>query len=177
MVNVNDWINANWEELQITAKKITKNDQHWEELLHIVILDFLQKENLQEILDSWDGNGARFYVVRMLLNQYRSSSSPYHKLNRDLIIDYDENHHSTYDSNYIFGMEDYTDEEFDVAMDELDRLTWYDCMLFKTLVNEGHTFTSLSKETGISRNSIGVTINRVKNHLKKKINEFRKNQD
>ena len=55
---------------------------------------------------------------------------------------------------------------------ELDKLSyWYDRELFKLYYYEGNTLDSLAKKTGISRNSLFTTIDKVRTILKKKLNE------
>ena len=55
---------------------------------------------------------------------------------------------------------------------ELDKLSyWYDRELFKLYYYEGNTLDSLAKKTGISRNSLFTTIDKVRTILKKELNE------
>ena len=54
---------------------------------------------------------------------------------------------------------------------ELDELYWYDRELFKLYYYEGNTLDSLAKKTGISRNSLFTTIDKVRTILKKELNE------
>ena len=55
---------------------------------------------------------------------------------------------------------------------ELDKIEyWYDRELFKLYYYEGNTLDSVHKKTGISRNSIFTTIDKVRDVLKKKLNE------
>ena len=60
-------------------------------------------------------------------------------------------------------------EEIDQQLDLLDY--WYDRELFKLYYYEGNTLDSLHKKTGISRNSIFTTINKVRDILKNKLSE------
>jgi len=54
---------------------------------------------------------------------------------------------------------------------EIDKLYWYDKELFKLYYYEGNTLDSLAEKTKISRNSLFTTIDKVRNILKKKLNE------
>ena len=55
---------------------------------------------------------------------------------------------------------------------ELDKVEyWYDRELFKLYYYEGNTLDSVHKKTGISRNSIFTTIDKVRELLKKNLNE------
>ena len=53
----------------------------------------------------------------------------------------------------------------------LDDLNWYDRELFKLYYYEGNTLDSLATKTRISRNSLFTTIDKVRQILKKKLNE------
>ena len=60
-------------------------------------------------------------------------------------------------------------EEIDKELDKIDY--WYDRELFKLYYYEGNTLDSLAEKTRISRNSIFTTIDKVRNILKKELNE------
>jgi|TARA_R110000824_G_scaffold40581_1_gene121531 RNA polymerase sigma factor (sigma-70 family) len=54
---------------------------------------------------------------------------------------------------------------------QLDKLNWYDRELFKLYYYEGNTLDSLAEKTRISRNSLFTTIDKVRQILKKELNE------
>tara|TARA_R110000751_G_scaffold51911_1_gene113457 strand:- start:52 stop:627 length:576 start_codon:yes stop_codon:yes gene_type:complete len=54
---------------------------------------------------------------------------------------------------------------------ELDKISWYDRELFKLYYYEGNTLDSLASKTRISRNSIFTTIDKVREALKKNLDE------
>ena len=60
-------------------------------------------------------------------------------------------------------------EEIDKQLDKLD--SWYDRELFKLYYYEGNTLDSLAAKTKISRNSLFTTIDKVREILKKELNE------
>ena len=53
----------------------------------------------------------------------------------------------------------------------LDGFTWYDKKVFELYYYEGNTLDSLAKKTGISRNSLFTTIDKVRVQLKYKLSE------
>ena len=53
----------------------------------------------------------------------------------------------------------------------LDTLHWYDSELFKLYYYEGNTLDSIAAKTKISRNSIFTTIDKVREIIKKELNE------
>tara|TARA_R110000803_G_scaffold25845_3_gene61712 strand:+ start:1015 stop:1584 length:570 start_codon:yes stop_codon:yes gene_type:complete len=60
-------------------------------------------------------------------------------------------------------------ESIDNALE--DEFKWYDKNVFKLYYYEGNTLDSLAKKTGISRNSLFTTIDKVRTILKIKLNE------
>ena len=59
-------------------------------------------------------------------------------------------------------------EEIDKALEDF---TWYDKKVFELYYYEGNTLDSLAKKTGISRNSLFTTIDKVRTELKYKLSE------
>ena len=53
----------------------------------------------------------------------------------------------------------------------LENLYWYDSKVFQLYYYEGNTLDSLAKKTGISRNSLFTTIDKVREYIKEEVNE------
>ena len=71
--------------------------------------------------------------------------------------------------NEITGCYQWTSlEKIDSA---LDGFTWYDKKVFELYYYEGNTLDSLAEKTGISRNSLFTTIDKVRVQLKYKLSE------
>ena len=148
----------NYENLQQAAKNITGNDPLWEELLHYTLDAFLMKKDVEEIIES---GGGRWYCVRIMLNSYRSTTSPFYTAYRRPSAELQE-------------VPEYVEEEdltevADKIKKEIENLNWYDKMLFEVFLDEGHTISSLARVTGIPRTSISLSINRIRRHIKKKL--------
>ena len=150
----------NYLELQNASQKITGGHELWEELLHYCLEEFLFKPNVTEIIES---GGARFYIVRMMLNQFRSTTSPFYTKFRIPTV---EMEFEEAEEPEVF--QDHEDNLTKIQ-DALAQLTWYDRRLFEIFVNEQHTISSLSRATGIPRTSVNLTITRVRNYLKKSL--------
>jgi len=58
-------------------------------------------------------------------------------------------------------------EKIDKVLDSLDY--WYDREIFKLYYYEGNTLDSLAKKTGISRNSLFTTIDKVRTKIKEEV--------
>jgi formylmethanofuran dehydrogenase subunit E-like metal-binding protein len=137
------------------SKKITNNHELHLDLLHYALEELYSKKNYEEIINS---GGVRFYVVRIMLTQWRSNTGPFYKMffNQksneitDDIIEYKE--YDQHELEYIKALED---------------LAWYDKELFKIFSDKQHTISSLSRETGIPRSSVDITIKKVRKILRK----------
>ncbi len=151
----------NFQELQVAATRITKGSDLSDELLHHCLEAFLIKREVNEIVAS---GGARFYLVRMMMSQWNSSSSPfyfkYKRRHEEITEDYAE------EVEEDDGQDEIT---ADKIREELETLTWYDKMLFDTFVEENHTVSSLARATKIPRTSISLSINRIRRHIKTKL--------
>lgn len=158
---INEWVNENYQPLKLAARKMTgaKLDMV-DELLHYTLDIFLRKEGVEDIIIS---GGGRFYCVRIMMNSWHSITSPFY-------------HEYRKSSEDIDGLEDIPDEKepdilptFLKIKEELEKLPWYDQMLFETFVRENHTVSSLARATGIPRTSISLSINRIRKHIKNNI--------
>jgi RNA polymerase sigma factor (sigma-70 family) len=75
-------------------------------------------------------------------------------------------------SNYPELIEDYPKWEKLESIDKaLQEIYWYDSKVFQLYYYEGNTLDSLAKKTGISRNSLFTTIDKVRELLKDKLND------
>lgn len=137
------------------SKKITGNHELHLDLLHYAIEELYSKPNYNEIINS---GGLRFYVVRIMLTQWRSNTGPFYKMffnqkSNEIVGDF------IYKDDYEFNEIDY--------INALDDLQWYDKELFKRFTDKQHTISSLSRETGIPRSSVDFTIKKVRKILRK----------
>lgn len=142
--------------LQAQAK-ITGNHELGLDLLHYAIEEMSHKDNLQAILDS---GGGRFYLVRIMMVQWRSQTGPFY---RQFVKSNDELN--------AFEPADEAPEPLDIDRVNaiLDGLPWYDKNLFLLYTEKGLNYSELARETQIPRTSIGLTVNRVRKHIKKNL--------
>ena len=156
-MNFDQYLKQDYKALTEAAEKITGNHELSIDLLHYAIEELSHKENLDGILGS---GGARFYLVRIMMTQWRSQTGPFYK---QFVRQHDDVE--------LYDKPIETEEEFDFkkANNLLDQLNWYDRTLFKLYADGDHSYSSLSRETGIPRTSISLTINRVRTFLKKHI--------
>lgn len=157
-VTIDQFMKENYGELLTAASRISNNSDLSEELLHFCLEEFLKKKDCLAIVDS---GGGRFYIVRILLNQWRSTTSEffhtYRKHNDEITEEYAD---EVYEEDPAFM------ERADAVRAELARLPWYDQKLFETFVSENHTVSSLARATQIPRTSVSLTINRIRRHVR-----------
>lgn len=156
-MDFSQYLTNDYNELVKAANKITGNSDLSVDLLHYAIEEMSFKENIQSIVDS---GGARFYCVRIMMTQWRSQTGPFYKqyIKKGEPIQYHD----------VEDKEDVT-LDIDKVNEILEGLNWYDRELWKLYVESGLNYSKLSKETGIPRTSIGLTLNRVRKHIKQKL--------
>lgn len=150
----------NYEPLREAAIKISGGDPLHEELLHYSLDEFLRKKNVEGIIDS---GGGRFFCVRIMMNSWRSVTSPFYYTYRQHTLPIDDLEERPEEPD------ERTTEIADRIREELNKLSWYDRLLFETFVDENHTISSLARATGIPRTSISLSINRIRKHIKSKL--------
>ena len=167
-MNITDWTNQNYNKLLQAAKNISYNDELSEELLHYSLEQLLIKPNILEIVNS---GGCEFYIIRIMLSQWRSTTSPFYKIYRKNVCQIDLD--SYLERNDVADEIAQSTEQIDLTANEIQlelrNLGWYDQTLFKLYCEDGKTISSLARETSIPRTSISLTINRVKRHIRSKI--------
>ena len=156
-MTVNNWIDLNFEELGRISKKI--GGRHGEDLRQECLLILLEKENVDEIIDS---GAAIYYYTRILLNQFRSTTSAFAKNYRGLV-----DLPSYYDEADVAEPDD--SQLLSAVVKAVNRLPNYDRMIVNIKVLDGTSICKLSRETNIPRNSLSLTYNRAKQFLRTEI--------
>ena len=152
-----EYLEMDYKELVKAAKKITGNNELALDLLHYSICELSGKPKVQEIVDS---GGARFYLLRVMVTQWRSNTGPFYLNYVNRAIELPEDVPDVRD--------EHNDEEDAMKVQKiLSELPWYEQTLFKLFVEGDHTYSSLSEETMIPRTSISFTVKRVRDHVKK----------
>lgn len=160
---------------------LTQDEEAINDAVQELMLYYLQMnpDTLKGIWEKDGQEGLIRYGAVVLRRSLTSARSPfYYKYKK-----YYTHIKNFYETNYTFGkhknlynmpevVEEYKWEkleEIDKVLDSLD--SWYDRELFKLYYYEGNTLDSLAKKTGISRNSLFTTIDKVREILKKELNE------
>jgi DNA-directed RNA polymerase specialized sigma24 family protein len=103
----NQYIQENYSDIKKWLYNITRGERPhlYDDFLHEVIMIFLQHDKAQDAIDS---DTARFFLVRIGLNQWRSSTSTFHYQYRDSFLDTE--------------VKEAEDEEYDVSLDVMEEL-------------------------------------------------------
>ena len=156
-MNFNEYLSKDYKALVEASNKISGNNKLATDLLHYAIEEMSYKKNLQDIVDS---GGARFYCIRIMMTQWRSGTGPFYK-------SYVKPGGTVDITNIDLQEREDNPLDIDRVNDILSQLPWYDATLFRLFSKGSYNFSTLAKETGIPRTSIGLTINRVRRHIKK----------
>ena len=157
----------------ITNDKNTIDDAVQELMLYFIQMN---QQSLRSIYEKDGEKGLLRYGAVVLKRSLTSPRSPfyykYKKYYTHININYTTN--NTYNNlqNLPEKIErNYKQEKLEQIDKVLDNVYWYDKKVFELYYYESNTLDSLSKKTGISRNSIFNTIDKVRQHIKEKINE------
>ena len=155
------YITRNYYELFNIAKKITKNHNLSQDLLHEVILQLYSKETI--ILNEYDDNQIKYYIVSIMRINWHSNTSPfYYKVRREFKM--------YSDLSEILSMPD--DQEnfekeliFTILEQEWCELDWFRKALFEMYMTLG-SMKKVSKKTSIPISSISNYLKESRNQIK-----------
>lgn len=170
MERLNEYLDKSYTNLLDISKRITSNRHpDYEDLLHETILALYNadKEKIKIIIEK---KQLTFYIVRIMLNQYQSNTSPYHKKYRK------QHNEKQLKEFYIYTKEPLTKEKMKRLEEQEDRLqwieeklkhlSWFDVEVFKIYYRENYSLNTMSKATKINRSTLGKSIRFIKNYLK-----------
>jgi DNA-directed RNA polymerase specialized sigma24 family protein len=167
---LNTYLEKSYNKLLEISKRITSNKYpDYEDLLHESIIA-LYNSNQNKIKDIIEKKQLTFYIVRIMMNQYQSNTSPYHKKYRRT------KHKEHLKDFYIYTKEPLTKEKMQEFEDrekrlqwideKLKGLSWFDVEVFRIYFREGFSLNKMQKETKINRSTLGKSIRFIKNFLK-----------
>ena len=78
--SVESYLTRNYYQLLTIAKKMTKNHDLHQDLLHEVIIQLYDKERIK--LKSFDDDSIRYYIVAIMRINWFSNTSPFHYAER-----------------------------------------------------------------------------------------------
>ncbi|QDP63653.1 MAG: hypothetical protein Unbinned3987contig1001_29 [Prokaryotic dsDNA virus sp.] len=173
MSELDEFLKCNYEKLQKTSTTITGGNSDSGDLLHETILILYNKIDRGIIVKLINENKFIFFIVRIMVNQYHSKTSPYHKKYRKYYEILDLNIELTGWKEYYLNIMQLNGikqaQEFEKKLHKaqkiLNNLDWFDAEVFRIYHMMGHSLNSMAKETGINRNTLYKSIKNVKNKL------------
>ena len=162
---IEKYITTNYYQLLSIAKKITKNHELTNDLLHEVILQLYNKNNI--VLEEYSNDQMKYYIVSVIRINWHSKTSPfYYKIRKE-------------SSNYVniddcFDLTDDTQLEFenqqlfDILEQSWCELDWFRKSLFEMYLTLG-SMKKVSKQTRIPISSISRYLKESKEQIKNNI--------
>ena len=168
-MNPNQYIQENYSEIKKWLYNITKGEKPhlYDDFIHEVIMIFLQHDKAQQAIDS---DTARYFLVRIGLNQWRSSTSPFHYQYRDSFKD--------------VTIKEEVSEEYDVTGDVMEELIMsgldemykgaggdrYEAIIMMMYHANNSNYSLLGRQLGIPHTTVRKVYLRGLEKLKNKIN-------
>lgn len=160
-MTANQWIEQNYKDIISWAVNIA-GSRDSEDLAHYVIEVFLVHKNREAIVE--DG-GARWFIVRTMMNAYRSSTSEYHTIYREKgrsrsLTGFEDQPETVYDHDIDVEIER-CEAALNAGLASKDPALWYRAQLFK-LYLQTPNYSELARQTGIARTSISQAVNEMR---------------
>jgi RNA polymerase sigma factor (sigma-70 family) len=161
-VTLHRYLEKNYGDLRQAAHRIAGRDG--DDLLHEVILQLYQTK--QETIDGLLERGQmKYWVLRVMVNNYNSKTSRYHyKWRKDIERrrKFSKQIEGWWDGD---GVAAHRDQLLSHIEERLADLPWFEAEVFAIYFEEGHTLDSFAEATGISRHTLYTTIRRVRKEL------------
>lgn len=159
---IEGYITRNYYELLKICKKYTKNDDWASELLHDIILQLYDKEDIK--LKSLDDKSIKYYIVRIITINWCYPTSPFYKK-------YKKDNNNLVELNEAMLM--VTDEFeldkhklMDIIENEWTELDWFNKIIFEKYMVMG-SLKKVSQDTTIPLTSIADYVRNTKQTIKK----------
>ena len=161
------------------AERFTNDINEVDEAVQELMLYFMgmNKETLETIYHKDGVNGIIRYGAVALRRAFTSPRSSYFYKYRKYYTNLDDTCNTTAHTNRTLQgfaeeiEETHKWEQLESIDKYLEEMYWYDREVFKLYYYEENTLSSLAKKTGISRNCLFTTIDKVRKELKENINE------
>jgi DNA-directed RNA polymerase specialized sigma24 family protein len=164
-IEIEQYIQKEYYKLLIICKKYTKNDDWASELLHEVILQILERQQLKLKLDD---NSIKSYIIRCIMVNWCYPSSPfYRKYKRDM------KHVEITEALHLVSEDSNFDKHkfLDIMEEEFSDVNWFNRLIFEKYLTLG-SLKKVAMDTTISLPSISRYVNETKKQVR--INTFKR---
>lgn len=162
---VESFITKNYYQLLTIAKKITKNHELSNDLLHEVLIQLYDKEDIK--LKSYDDNSIKYYITAIMRINFYSKTSPFYYRIRKESLKYSDI--SDY-SNLEYEQQDFEVQNiFDILEESFSELNWFHKSLMEMYLTLG-SMKKVSLKTNIPITSISRYIKEAKQKVREDIN-------
>ena len=160
------FLNRNYYQLLNISKKITKNDQLSQDLLHECILQLYDKDEIK--LTKYDDNSIKYYITAVMRINYYSKTSPfYYKIKRERIL-MTVDIASCWDMSY--EQEEFeTEEMYQLLEMNYAELDWFKKSLLDLYLSLNSSMKAVSRKTRIPISSISRYIKEIRTETKNNI--------
>lgn len=152
-MNPSHYIQQHYDDIRKWLYNITKGERPhlYDDFVHEVITIFLEHKKAPIAIET---GTARFFLVRIGLNQWRSSTSPFHYQYRDSFLDYSEKE-AAYEEYDETG-----DRLTDIVFRALDEMyqgtekTKYEAILITYYFNNNSNYSEVGRQLGVPHTSV-----------------------
>ena len=168
MDSLDKYLSDNYELIQEIAFTITRGKKiDSEDLAHEVII-VLYDSDIDKLAHLIETNQMKYYIIRIMLNQYNSNTSPYHYKYRKLI----EMHRNARNEIRLWSDDQIEEKLIKESLhtfveEELSDLPYFERKVIEVYYNHDHSLNSLAEATGISRSTLWKTLKKGRNVIKK----------
>lgn len=168
---MDSYISENYDAIIEMAKTITRGRYpDYEELAHNVI-EALYKKEPSYIQGLIERKQLRYWIVRIMLNQYNSSSSPYHYTYRKP----HQRHRDMRPQIEEWSTGGQFDEDTEKILSAIEKhvknLPYFDRMVTMVYYYHHHSLNTFSEQSGISRTTLYKALRRARKELLSKLKE------
>lgn len=169
-IEITNYINNNFKELQQIARRITQGHQLSDDLLQEVILQIYSKKELK--LRQYDDDNIKYYIIAVMKLNWNSKTSPFYYKIRKESRNYTQLHPSFVNYRSTEEEDEFQtyEELVKIVEEEFTELTWFSKRLMELYLTLG-SLKKVANQTQIPIASVGRYIREIKLEIKQNVNK------